>query len=147
MNFTTIALLATGAVGMLGWYFAWRGRGEIIAARKEVEAAEAGEATAKQVAFENGGRAVTAETLAGARLSQLEGLQMQLDGERKSRQHLVDELTKAGVAVGPVVVESALDRLYKDSRQGGPGSDPGSGGDPQRVSGQPAGPAGSSSSR
>lgn len=126
MTLETVALMATGALGMLGWFFAWRARGEVIEARHEVEAAEAGEAAAKGVAFDNGARAVTAESLAGSERSRSEALQRELDGERKAKQALIDALAKSGAPVGPIVVESALDQLYPNPNRGGQGS--GSGG-------------------
>lgn len=145
--FTTIALLITSALGMLGWYFAWRARGECLAKDAQLMDAHAGESAAKGLALENGANATTA----GARLAASEEravkLQNQLDAERKSRQSLVDALAKSGHPVGEVVVDGALGRLYPDSDPGGPGSDPGSGGDPPGLSSQPAAASGAASTR
>ncbi len=134
--FTTIAILATGAVGMLGWFFAWRTRGEVVDARKEIQSSEAGEVAAKALALEANAKAVTALAQADAAQRTATGLQNQLDAERKSRQALVDALAKAGAPVGGAVVDSALDGLYPNGDQGGSGAGPNPGGGPVGVPGQ-----------
>lgn len=139
MSFTTIALLATGAVGMLGWFFAWRGRGDVL------EAAAA-ELAARQLAFQTSAAAAANDTKYQAEKLRADQLQAQLDSERASKQALIDALTKAGAPVGPVVVDNALDRLYPDGDQGGQGPGTGHGRDPGGMPGQPA-PAAASPSK
>lgn len=138
MNFTTIALLATGAVGMLGWFFAWRARGDVVDAQKAVQAAIAGETAAKGLAFEADARAVASGAQLTAAKMAATGLQNQLDAERKSRQDLVDALARSGAPVGDVLVGSALDGMYPDGDQGGAGASPSPGGSPVGVPGQSA---------
>lgn len=140
----TVALLVTGALGMLGWFFAWLGQRAVVAKDREVADARAGEAAAKSLALEaQAGAAAATARLSGER-ARADGLQMQLDAERKARQDLVHDLAKKGVPVGDAVVDSAMDRLYPDDRQGGQGASAGSGGDSPGVSGQPARAAGTS---
>jgi hypothetical protein len=147
MDLNTIALLVTGALGMVGWFFAWWGQRSVVDKNKEVAAAVAGENAAKTLVL-------AAETKATAALAQLlvaqeraQSLNQQLDAERKARQDLVRELAKNGVPVGGVVVDAAFDRLYQDGGGQGSGSGDRSGGDPKPLSGQPAEPSGSSSGR
>lgn len=140
----TLALLVTGALGMMGWFFAWLGQRAVVGKDKEVAEARAGEAAAKGLAFEAQAKASLSDTLHAAEKSRADGLQTQLDAERKARQDLVHELAKKGLPVGDVVVDAAVDRLYPDGDQGGSGPGAGSGGDPAGVSGQPAVPAGAS---
>ncbi|HKQ65974.1 MAG TPA: hypothetical protein VJZ73_13250 [Methylomirabilota bacterium] len=135
MSFTTIALLATGAVGMLGWFFAWRGRGDVLEATTS-------ELAARQLTFQATAAASAADTKYQAEKLRTDQLQAQLDSERASKQALIDALAKAGSPVGPVVVDSSLDRLYQDGDQGGQGPNAGVGGGPAGVSGQPAPAAG-----
>lgn len=143
---TTISLMATALVGMLGWYFAWRARGEAGDERRRAESALAGEIAAKAMALEATQAKLTAEGMGAAQKSRADGLSLQLDTERASKQALIDALAKAGAPVGPVVVDSALDGLYKNGDQRGQGGDPNAGGNPAGVSGQPA-PAPSSPSK
>ena len=121
---------------MLGWFFAWRARGEVVDCQKAMHAAVAGEAAAKALAFEANASAVAAAASAQAAQFTATGLQNQLDAERKSRQALVDALAKAGAPVGDVVVESALDGLYPNGDQGGPGAGADPSGSPVGVPGQ-----------
>lgn len=141
----TIGLLVTGALGMLGWFFAWWGQRQVVSKNAEVAAAVAGENSAKSVAVAAEGKASTSAALYAAEKARADGLQVQLDGERKARQDLVYELAKKGVPVGDAVVDAAVDRLYPDGDQGGQGPRPVPGGDPSGLSGQPAGPSGNSS--
>lgn len=131
-----LSIMATALVGMLGWYFAWRARGEASEERRRAESALAGEMAASAMTLEASQGKLTAQAQAAAERSRADSLSVQLDTERVSRQALIDALKKAGVAVGPVVVESALDRLYPDPDGGGQGSGAGSGGDQAGVSGQ-----------
>lgn len=132
----TVALLVTGALGMFGWFFAWWGQRQVVGKDAELAAAVAGEAAAKTVALAAEGKASTATAQLAAEKARADALSMQLDSERQARQHLVDELAKKGIPVGGIVVDDAVDRLYKDG--GGPGAGADAGRDPQRVSGQPA---------
>jgi len=141
----TIALLITGALGMLGWFFAWLGQRQVVDKGREVNAAAAGEAAAKTVALAAEAKAVTVAAQLAAEKARADALQVQLDSERQARQHLVDELAKKGLPVGDVVVDAAVDRLYADG--GGQGASADAGGDPQRLSGQPSGTSGNSSGK
>lgn len=144
---STVGMLITGALGMLGWFFAWHGQRAVVGKDKEVADAKAGEASARQVALEAEAKAATAQALLAAAQSRAGSLQVQLDAERKSRHDLVDELAKRGVPVGDVVVDAAVDRLYPNGDQGGQGSSASAGGDSQRVPGQPADHSGGSSGK
>lgn len=135
----TIALLVTGALGMLGWFFAWWGQRQVVSKDADVAAAHAGEMAAKAMALASEGKAATAAAQLGAEKERSAALQTQLDSEREARQHLVDELAKKGLPVGDVVVDAAVGRLYADG--GGQGASADAGGDPQRLSGQSAAPS------
>jgi hypothetical protein len=126
---STIALLLTGAAGMLGWFFAWRGRGEQLEAMNEEEAS-------KQAAVDANARAVTAEARLAAEQLRGDQLQRQLDSERAAKQSIIDAVAKSGAPVAPVVVDDAFSRLYSDGGGQGPGTN--SSGNPVGVSGQPA---------
>lgn len=123
--FTTVSLLITGALGMLGWFAAWRARGEVVTGQKAAQAAVAGEAAAKVMAFEGNAKAIAAEAKLLAEVARSSSLEKLLAQERQSKQTLLDEMAKRGLPVGDVVVDVELDRLYKDGNQGGQG--PGSG--------------------
>lgn len=142
MEWNTVALAATGALGTMGWLFAWIAERSVVAKDREVATAKAGEVAAKALTLAADAKASVAEAKLASEVSRALDLQVQLDAERKARHDLVDELAKKGVPVGDSLVDAAMDRLYQD----GGGQDPGSGssGDPQRVSGQPPTPAGSS---
>lgn len=141
----TIALLVTGALGMLGWFFAWVSQRAVVAKGAELAAANAGEGAARTVALTAEGKAAVAQAQVEAAKARADSLQAQLDAERKSRASLVDALSKKGVPVGDVVVDSALDRLFPDGRGQGAGSS--GSGDPVAVSGQPTASSRSSSQR
>jgi hypothetical protein len=138
MSIDTILIFGFGAAGMLGWFFAWRSRGEALGATRKADAAEAGEIAAKTLVIEANGRALTAEAKFTVERSRADSAEAQLAAERQSRQALVNAFAKAGAAVGDVVVESALDRLYPNGDTGNPGARPDSSGDPVGVSGQSA---------
>lgn len=128
MDFTIVALMATGAAGALGWFFAWRGRGELIAAHKEIEEDQAFLAAANTLAFAGNSKAAAAGAALAVAQARTDALAVELDAERKSRQSLIDALAKSGAPVGDAVVDNAMDRLYSNGDQGGPGPDTGSGG-------------------
>jgi hypothetical protein len=136
MSLPEILILVTGAVGVFGWFFAWRARGEVGDVRKELAIAVADATNAKDSALQSGARAVTAEGLVVNYRAQYVAVTAQLDAERRSRQSLVDALAKAGVPVGGVVVDTVMDGLYQDG--GGQGPDAGTGGGQAGLSGQPA---------
>jgi hypothetical protein len=140
-----VSLMATALIGMLGWFFAWRARGEAGDERRRAESALAGEIAAKAMALEATQAKLTAEGMGAAQRSRADGLALQLDTERASKQALIDALAKAGAPVGPVVVDSALDGLYKNGRS--QGADSNTGGNPTGVSGQPASAPSSPSKR
>jgi hypothetical protein len=128
--FDVIALAVTGVVGMLGWFAAWRARGDTLETKNLLAAATAGEVAARELLLEANAKASTAATQASVAMSRADSLQMQLDAERKARQSVVDAMAKSGVPVGPLVVDDALGRLYPDGDAGNPGagSNPGAGG-------------------
>jgi hypothetical protein len=134
---TTIALLVTGAFGCLGWFFAWRGRGEQIDAMQEEEAS-------KQSATDAGARATTAEARLAAEQLRGDRLQRQLDTERAAKQSIIDAVAKSGAPIAPVIVDDALGRMYQNGAGQGAGSD--ASGDPVGVPGQPA-PAATATSK
>jgi len=121
--FDVIALLVSGLAGALGWFFAWRSRGEAMAAVSEEEKARAGESAATTQAFVANARATAAEAQAAVASERALALQAQLDNERRQRQALVDALAKAGVPAGDILVGGAIGVLYPDG--GGSGQDSG----------------------
>jgi hypothetical protein len=143
----TIAFAVACTVGMFGWFCAWLAQRSVVAARRELADAVAGETVAKDAATSAVARSVAAETLSSSMATQLRDLQVQLDAERKARQDLVHGLAQKGVPVGDAVVDSALDRLYPNGDQGGSGSGADAGGDSQRMSGKPADSSGPTGGR
>lgn len=125
--FDVIALLITGAAGMLGWYCAWAARGEALAARTAIATAVAGETAAQELAAEAKAQAATAGIQAQAATARADQLQGQLDAERAGRQALIDAMAKSGVPVAPLVVGSVLDGLYGGATADRPGADPNTG--------------------
>jgi len=136
MTLTEIAVLVTGAAGMVGYFLAYLARGQTLDRDSRLTAAALDLAAAKGASFDAGARAVMSETRLADAQRAIGALQLEVDGERKIKQSLVDALAKAGVPVGDVLVGSAVDRLYQD--RGGQGSDPGSGGGQKPVPDPPA---------
>ncbi len=136
MTLTEIALLSTGAAGMVGFVLAYLARGQTIDRDAKLTAAAQDLAVAKSASFDAGARAVMAETRLADAQREIATLKLELDNERKAKQSLVDVLRKAGVAVGDLVVGAAVDRLYQDG--GGQGVNPGAGGGEKPVPGDPA---------
>lgn len=147
MAFEEISLLVTGALGVAGWWYAVRSRGQTLDTRKELEAAlEAGNA-AKGAAVEAAVARAAAEVKYASELARADKLVLELETERKSRQALVDALAKSGAPVGDAIVGSALDGLYPNGDKGSQGAGSGGGGDQSGVPGQPAGITGAASKR
>lgn len=127
MTLTEIALLATGAAGMIGFLLAYLARGQTIDRDAQLALAASDLETAKATAFDAGARAVIAETKLADANRTIAALELEVDSERKTKQSLVDALAKAGVPVGDLLVGSAIDRLYQDGRGQDPDSGPGGG--------------------
>ena len=128
----TYAVMISGVIGMLGFFFAWLAQRAVVRKGEELAAAVAGEQAAKALALESEGKAATAQAQLSAATSRADSLQTQLDAERKARQDLVHGLAKNGLPVGEAVVDSALDRLYPngDGDKGSSGSGSNTGGNP-----------------
>lgn len=131
MTLNEIALLVTGLGGMAGFVLAYLARGQVIDRDGQLSRSHDELMDARGIAFGNGARAVVAETRMAELMTELAATRASLDSERKSKQALVDALTKAGVLVGDLLVDGALDRLYTDG--GGQGADPGRGADRDSV--------------
>jgi hypothetical protein len=146
MSFESVAILISGAAAVVGFFLAWRSRGEVIDAEQKVADANAALQAARAETFVSAARMVTATTQLSEQQARTDALTKELAAERVSRQALVDALAKAGASVGDVVVDQSLDRLYKDS--GGQDSGAGTSGGTPGVSGQPTpAPTGPASSR
>jgi len=141
MGFSEIALLLSGLAGVIGWYVAWRSRGETVDARKEIAVERAAATEAQNVAFSANDHAVTAEARWSAEVVRSSGLERQLAMERQSRQNLVDALAKSGAPVGDLLVDSALDELYPNPGSAGSGPGSGTSRDPAGVPGVVTGTA------
>jgi len=139
--FQVIALLVTGALGVAGWFAAWRARGQAIETQTELTKAAVAIAAEKDATSEANAGRVAAEARSKIALERAVSMERELATERAARQALVDAIKKAGLPVGPVLVDNALDRLYQDT--GGQGLAAGSGRGPlPAVPGiSPAGPA------
>lgn len=114
-----LAIGSSSVLGAIGWVFAWRARGEALDESKAHEKTKLELAATKSTAMDEGRRAAAAEIRARFEAERSAALEAALAAERQTRQSLVDALTKAGVPVGPALVDNALDRLYKD--KGGQG--------------------------
>jgi ribosomal protein S11 len=123
--FYPVALFLTTAGAMLGWYLAWKAKGDVAKAKDAEALAVAGEHTARDAAFEANARCITATTQLSALEGRMVQLQHMLDAERESRQALVNALAQSGLPIGDIVVDSALDRLYPD--EGDPSGSTGAG--------------------
>lgn len=134
-SFSEIALVVSGLLGAIGWFFAWRARGEATDTRKELEWQQSATSMAKDASFAAGSRAVIAETRYAEEQTRSRALEAQVAAERQHVQTLVDALAKAGVPVGGLLVGQALDSLYPDDR--GQDTHPGSGGGPKAVPNAP----------
>lgn len=113
--------------------FAWRGRGEAIAAtRRELEAgekllaAERKQDAAERRAFDAEATAAAAGTKLRVATEELERTRGELAAERIAKGKLYAELAARGAPVGDVVVDSALDGLpfAEGDRKAGEGGDP-----------------------
>lgn len=133
MTLTEIALLVTGAAGMVGFILAYLARGQTLDRDAKLARAAFDLAAVKASSFDAGARAVMAETRLADAERTIASLQLEVDNERKAKQSLVDALAKAGVPVGDVLVGSAVDRLYPNG--GGQGANPGARGGQEPVSG------------
>lgn len=133
--FLGISYLVLGLAGVLGWYYAMRGWRESEDVGRQLAAAKSETETEKRKTFTVEARALTAEARASAMTGRAEQLELALAAERQSRQNLIDVLARSGNPnVAPVVVDSALDELYKDGDGRAPGADPGARGNPPGVS-------------
>ncbi len=142
---TEIAIISTGAAGMVGFLLAYLARGQTLNRDAQLARAAFDLAAVKASSFDAGARAVMAETRLADAQRTIAALQLEMDSERKTKQSLVDALAKAGVSIGDIVVGSAVDRLYQDG--GGQGADSGSGGGQKPVPAIPSGPAAGAASK
>lgn len=128
--------LVAGAVALgvsaSGWIYAYRARGEsrdslakaneaAERARLEVARADAAEAKASKAEAE---LAAAAAELRSERAN-LSATRATLIDERRAKADLIAKLAKAGVPVGPTLIDSSLDRLHADANRRSPqGGDP-----------------------
>jgi hypothetical protein len=141
-------LAGVGAVGTAaGWLFAWRSRGEALAARGDANAAgerarmaEVKSAAMEQQALDAESRAAVAVIQYKSTATDLEITQQDLLRERILRGDLLDKLAKLGAPVGDELLDSTIRRLYENRHRPGNANSPspGAGGD---LSGVPSDPA------
>jgi hypothetical protein len=147
-----IVSASVGAAGAVSaWIFAYRARGEALAARNDAntsaERARIAETKADESdarAFDSEARAVAAATELKAAEARIAVLLNQVDARRRENTELYERLAKAGAPVGGVLVDASLDRLYEDEDRGeaGRGTDPGTGGNGHDMSGDATPPSG-----
>lgn len=153
MQIVDVVIAATGAAGMVGWFLAWRSRGEALAAAaREGQALDRSRAQERYADAANASRndATRREVAALAELDQARvdaaALQRTLAGERAETRRLIARLAENGVPVGGMLVDGALDGLYPDDHSRPAGGGSGGGADPVGVPGDSAGPAGAAAS-
>lgn len=133
-----LAAAAAGVAAIGGWIAAWRARGDSNAAGERARIAEvkADAGVARALDAEAGRAAAEAQLKAAAVENQ--NLRAALSREQATKGALLEKLAALGAPVGDVLLDSTIDRLYKNRDRQGNGSSSGAGGDPTPV---PAGPA------
>lgn len=130
-----IAELAAGVAGaaaIAGWIYAYRARGEarsaLELANREAERARLAE-VARDAADAKASDAIADAAACDVELraerAALTATRAELIDERRKNATLLEKLAKAGAPVGPVLLDSTVDRLYADKdRRGSQGRDP-----------------------
>lgn len=145
---TWIVGIGVALVTASGWFMAWRSRGEALDAKESANAAaerariaEAKAGVAADHAVDAEARASTAVMQYKASEATLVTTQRELAAERAGRADLLEQLAKLGAPVGDVLLDSTIDRLYKNGHREGTGGGPssGAGGNQTLVPGDAAG--------